>query len=474
MKPTLADTAVPLILTLFLLASTADVAGAQALPPIKASADNPVPQCATPGRLMAYLQSRNPRLDPRFAGIAAHYMRHGEELSLRWDVAFFQMIVDTRSLEFRRGNGEPSTVRPAQNNFAGIGASGGSNHGESFADISTGVRAHLQHVQIYAGERVASPIAERTRKVQDWGVLVAWQKSLTGPVTFTDLTRNWSPGDRSYAASIDSVGRRFYEGFCNIPDPAPQLVAQAHGSRGVAAPRVANGPPSIGANLAQQAIERSRAEGEATRSSLGALIESLEPAPARAPAPVQPPTQAPAPSVAARPAAKPFRVLNAQPMPAVEIEALPPPMPTEQPLHRQAALDVAAAHRPDVAAGTPPAAPVQVAASAAKLDSDRADETIKALVTGKTFLLDTPIGSVIPIAFRADGTMTGRADATLAGMLGAEKDSGKWWVERTRLCQRWRVWFDKEDQCLKLRQKGATIHWVRDDGKTGTARLSTK
>ena len=70
---------------------------------------------------MAYLAARNPRLDPRFSGIAAQYMRHGEELSLRWDVVFFQMIVETRSLEFRRGNGAPASVRPAQNNFAAFG-----------------------------------------------------------------------------------------------------------------------------------------------------------------------------------------------------------------------------------------------------------------------------------------------------------------------------------------------------------------
>ena len=112
--------------------------------------------------------------------------------------------------------------------------------------------------------------------------------------------------------------------------------------------------------------------------------------------------------------------------------------------------------------------------AAGRLETDPAEEAIKSLVNGKTFLLDTPLGSAIPIAFRADGTMSGRANATLASMLGAEHDSGKWWVERGRLCQRWRVWFDKENQCLKLKQKGATIHWVRDDGKTGTAKISTK
>ncbi len=138
-----------------------------------------MPQCATPGRLMAYLQSRNPRLDPRFEGVATQYMRHGEALGLRWDIAFFQMILETGALRFG------GDVRPAQNNFAGLGASGGGAHGESFGDISSGVKAHLQHLMMYAGDHIDDPVAERTRKVQEWGVLTDWQKSIDGPMTFT-------------------------------------------------------------------------------------------------------------------------------------------------------------------------------------------------------------------------------------------------------------------------------------------------
>ena len=445
-------------LPLALIVLTSGAVRAQTLPPIKAGAANPVPQCVTPGRLAAYLAARNPSHDPRFSNIATHYMRHGEELALRWDVAFFQMIVETRSLEFRRGNGETSSVRPAQNNFAGIGATGGGNPGESFPEVSAGVRAHLQHVQMYGGERVVAPVAERTRKVQDWGVLAAWHKGLSGPVTFSDLAQNWAPGDRSYAASIDSVGRRFYENFCNLPDPAPQLVAEA---RGVRAQTVASadrarssGAAPAGVALAQKAVERSKTEGDAPRSALGV--------------PVEEPSQASAVG-AGRPEGKPFRLLNAAPWPVtVEQEPLPPPQPVATPvpqMQRQASLDPNFEQQAAI-----PAAP----AVAPHLDSSPAEEAIKSLVTGKTFLLDTPLGSAIPIQFRADGTMSGRAGSALATMLGAASDNGKWWVEKARLCQKWRVWFDKENQCLKLRQTGSTIHWTRDDGKTGTARISAK
>lgn len=415
---------------------------AQTLPAIKAGAANAVPACATPGRLMAYLKARNPALDPRYANIAVHYMRHGEEFGLRWDVAFFQMLVETRSLEYRRSNGEPATVRPHQNNFAGIGAAGGGNAGESFPDIATGVRAHLQHVLMYSGERVAQPIAERTRKVQDWGTLLTWQRHVTGPISYTDLARNWAPGDRSYLASIDAVGRRFYEHFCAVPDPAPLLLSEVRGGSAVAA-RAPERIQSSGSNLAQQAIERARASEDSTRSALGA--GTAEPVPQ---------------AVDSRPVAQPFRLLNAQP--------LPPPVQAAPQATAQAPAASVAPSAVVVASGNGPRI------QHASLDTSPADDAITALVAGKTFLLDTPLGSIIPIVFKEDGTMTGKASSTVASVLGATSDNGKWWVEKARLCQKWKVWFDKENQCLKLRQAGATIHWVRDDGKSGTARISSK
>jgi len=244
------------------------------LPAIKATGENQVPACATPGRLGEYLKSRNSGLDPRFETIATEYMRHGEEYSIRWDYAFFQMIVETGNLSFKRGNGRWGDVKPGQNNFAGLGATGGGEPGESFKDITTGVRAHIEHVVMYSGEHLASPTAERTRKVQEWGVLTSWHKSHKSPITFTDLTRKWSPGDGSYSASIQSVADRFYEDFCNKPDPRPELVAEARKGRPgsetkVAAKEADKGERVSGAEIARRNIEEARAEGRA-RDSLGA------------------------------------------------------------------------------------------------------------------------------------------------------------------------------------------------------------
>ena len=63
------------------LAATAVAASAAELPPIKTAGQNKVPECATPGRVMAFLKARNSSLDPKFEKIAVHYMREGEALA---------------------------------------------------------------------------------------------------------------------------------------------------------------------------------------------------------------------------------------------------------------------------------------------------------------------------------------------------------------------------------------------------------
>jgi hypothetical protein len=259
---------------------------ADSLPPIKASPTNVVPECVTPGRLMAFLKARNPKLDPALDKIAVDYMRHGEALGMRWDYAFFQMVVETGYLRFERSRGRPGLVRPQQNNFAGLGATGRGVRGESFPDVSTGVLAHLQHVLMYTGEAIPAPVAERTQKVIEWRVLDDWRAGIKGPMTYADLARRWA-NNKSYADTIETHAEIFEQRFCNTPDPAPELVAEARPGRSdakqaraeapdtdVKAPaqshtRTAQRPAVSGRELAQRAIEEAQQQGDARRRGLG-------------------------------------------------------------------------------------------------------------------------------------------------------------------------------------------------------------
>ena len=246
------------------------------VPAVRTSATNAVPACATPGRLTAYLKSRNDNLDPRFEKIAVEYMRHGERLGLRWDYTFFQMLLETGYLTFRGDGGRRGDVKPTQNNFAGLGATGNREPGESFPDVSTGVLAHLQHVLIYAGETVENPVAERTRKVQEWGILKSMQKRAKGAVTFAHLATKWAPGS-NYVAGIEAIAGRFRDGFCNAPDPHPEWIAEARGQKPVPAAVAAAMPPAepspervSGADLAKRAIAEGKAENDNRAKGLGA------------------------------------------------------------------------------------------------------------------------------------------------------------------------------------------------------------
>jgi len=211
-----------------IIASTS--AFAAKTPAIVMTASNRVPACVTPERLMDYVKKRNRHLDKRFADVASYYQHHGESLGIRWDYAFFQMLVETNWLKYRAPNGRKGDVDPSQNNFAGLGATGHGAPGERFPDVSTGVLAHLQHVQMYSGTRIEHPAAERTRKVQEW--LLEWSQSFDRPVTFTDLTRKWSPGDRGYSDDIEFVAKRFRKRYCTGDDDiqtasiAPKTPAQ--------------------------------------------------------------------------------------------------------------------------------------------------------------------------------------------------------------------------------------------------------
>jgi len=262
----------PAAASFLLLMCMALPAEAQSLPAIKTGPANQTAACATPGRMMAFVKQRNPGVDLRFDELATEYMRHGEELGVRWDYAFFQMLLETGNLSFSRGNGKPGNVRPSQNNFAGLGAAGRGQRGESFPDISSGVKAHLQHLLLYAGDRVVEPVADRTRKVQEWGILDLWRRSLNGPVTFADLSRQWAPGDRRYSGNIGAIAKAFFDDVCTRPDPRPELVAEARRDRGMASTTVTEPPAETkvsGTELARRAMEQGRAEG-AQRSSLGA------------------------------------------------------------------------------------------------------------------------------------------------------------------------------------------------------------
>lgn len=170
---------------------------------------------------MKFVKERNfaltpPRqINPRFSSIAYYYKTIGECIvrvnekcvGIRWDYAFFQMLVETNYLLFTGG------VRPNDNNFAGVGATIAGKPGERFRTIKEGVRAHLEHVLMYSGHTFDYTIAKRTMEVQE--KVHAKLSALGHPVTFADLATIWTGTDQNtYGASLERTYQRYSKRFC--------------------------------------------------------------------------------------------------------------------------------------------------------------------------------------------------------------------------------------------------------------------
>ena len=72
------------------------------------------------------------------------YIDEAEAEGIRADIAFAQAMLETGYLQYG------GDVSIEQFNFAGLGATGNGVKGESFPDVRTGIRAHIQHLKAYA------------------------------------------------------------------------------------------------------------------------------------------------------------------------------------------------------------------------------------------------------------------------------------------------------------------------------------
>lgn len=97
---------------------------------------------------------------------------------------------------------------------------------------------------------------------------------------------------------------------------------------------------------------------------------------------------------------------------------------------------------------------------------------LRKAISGKTVFLNVS-GFELPIRYAANGRMSGKMSTMAASFSRGDgsSDTGKWWVSDGQLCQQWNSWMDGKSYCYKLTQKGAHVQWVRNDGRSGTARI---
>lgn len=170
-----------------------------------------VPPNVTPENLEAFVASVNPDFDPQsgpFAGIATVYRHWGKKYGIRWDFAFFQMILETGYLRFGGG------VAAEGFNFAGVGATVAGKPGARFPNLQYGVIAHLQHLALYALIDVPESafVSDYSRRTKAF-VHDKVRKRLGRPAAFDDFGDGMWAMSSGYAAKMAAIADRFHRSF---------------------------------------------------------------------------------------------------------------------------------------------------------------------------------------------------------------------------------------------------------------------
>jgi hypothetical protein len=104
--------------------------------------------------------------------------------------------------------------------------------------------------------------------------------------------------------------------------------------------------------------------------------------------------------------------------------------------------------------------------------STLAGDDLRQAISGKTVYLNIS-GFELPIRYAANGRMSGKMSTVAASFSRGDgaQDRGKWWVAGDQLCQQWTSWMEGKSYCYRLTRNGASVQWVRNDGRSGTARI---
>ena len=147
-------------------------------------------------KLKDFLLLHNTQVDADFVGeLSGFYIDEAAKEGVDHDIAFAQMCLETGFLRY--GN----DVKPEQNNYCGLGATGNREPGLSFPDPQTGVRAHIQHLKAYASDEPLNEelVDPRYRYVR-----------LGSSPTIHGLAGTWA-ADKMYSEKIANLLQRLYD-----------------------------------------------------------------------------------------------------------------------------------------------------------------------------------------------------------------------------------------------------------------------
>jgi N-acetylmuramoyl-L-alanine amidase/PKD repeat protein len=132
--------------------------------------------------------------------IAPIYIQYGKLFNMKTDIAWAQMCHETGFLEYT------GDVDPSQNNFVGIGATGGGVPGNSFATEELGIIAHFAHLAWYYYPDHINTYCSMTYDPRHFG---SSHYRYTGDTTLNHLNGRWAPG-ATYTDKIIVFSNQIY------------------------------------------------------------------------------------------------------------------------------------------------------------------------------------------------------------------------------------------------------------------------
>ncbi|WP_273226401.1 N-acetylmuramoyl-L-alanine amidase [Geosporobacter ferrireducens] len=165
-----------------------------------------------PNQLKAALRAVNGGAN---TGIVDIYYDIAPIYEIKADLAFLQSIHETNWLRFT------GVVKPEQNNFAGLGATGPNNTGLWFSTVEAGVEAHIQHLYAYA-TTASIPVG---RTLYDKRFHLVQRGSAP---TWEDLNGRWAVPGTGYGERIVELQKIVLEKYPIEVSDLPEIPPSTH------------------------------------------------------------------------------------------------------------------------------------------------------------------------------------------------------------------------------------------------------
>ena len=171
---------------------------------------------ANQGQMVNFIKKRNsePKINCTVEEIVKYYYEEAELEGIRPDIAICQAIKETGTWNYG------GDVIPEQNNYCGLGTTGGGVKGAFFATPQIGVRAHIQHLLSYTSKNhpklsIVDPRYELIEKFrpQIFGKIKTW----------TGLNGVWAVPGKQYGQDILNLWQQ-----AQLPDASDASLEYAN------------------------------------------------------------------------------------------------------------------------------------------------------------------------------------------------------------------------------------------------------